>query len=142
MRTALAWIMGLALAANGAAMLAAPAAWYSAVPGVTSTGPFNPHFVRDIGCAYFAAGAALLWFAAEPRARPAAALACAFLALHAGVHLWDWAVDRESLGQLLADLPTVFAPPALIAWLAGPRLHSSKEKHHAEMADAATDSRI
>jgi hypothetical protein len=52
MRGILAWILGLSLAANGVIMLAVPAAWYTAVPGVPATGPFNPHFVRDIGVAY------------------------------------------------------------------------------------------
>ncbi|MEO8115730.1 MAG: hypothetical protein ABI655_15180, partial [Phenylobacterium sp.] len=47
--------LGLLLAANGLYMLFAPAPWYGAVPGVPSTGPFNPHFVRDIGAAYLTA---------------------------------------------------------------------------------------
>lgn len=35
---ALASLLGAGLAANGLYMLAAPAAWYFAVPGVTTTG--------------------------------------------------------------------------------------------------------
>lgn len=42
-------LFGVALAANGIFMLVAPENWYFAVPGVTSTGPFNQHFLRDIG---------------------------------------------------------------------------------------------
>ncbi len=30
-------------------MLVAPLAWYDFVPGVTDTGFFNQHFIRDIG---------------------------------------------------------------------------------------------
>jgi hypothetical protein len=76
MRTKLAWIVGLSLAANG--VLAAPAAWHAPVPGVPATGAFNAHFVRDIGAAYLVAGMA------------------AFLALHALVHLRDAAAGREA----------------------------------------------
>jgi hypothetical protein len=121
MRTALAWIIGIGLGINGLAMLGGPQAWYGMVPGVPDTGPFNPHFVRDIGCAYLMAGTALAWFAARPAARPAAQAAAAFLALHALVHLWDAAAGREHLDHLLADLPTVFLAPILAIGIAWPR---------------------
>ncbi|HVY56846.1 MAG TPA: hypothetical protein VHA77_03260 [Xanthobacteraceae bacterium] len=65
MRAALALALGIALAANGLLMLFDPAGWYGLVPGVPETGPFNPHFVRDIGCAYLVAGVAWTWFALE-----------------------------------------------------------------------------
>src|SRR5438874_302110 len=47
--------------ANAAWMLAAPLHWYETVPGVTDFGPYNAHFVRDIGCIYLTAGLALTW---------------------------------------------------------------------------------
>jgi hypothetical protein len=59
MRTLLALILGVGLAANGLFMLADPAGWYGLVPGVPMTGPLNVHFVRDIGCAYAVAGLGL-----------------------------------------------------------------------------------
>jgi hypothetical protein len=117
MRTIVAWLLGIGLAANGLAMLAVPAGWYDAVPGVPETGPFNPHFVRDIGAAYLVAGAAIVWFAIDRHARPAAQAAAAFLVLHALVHLWDAVAGREHAHQLLVDLPTVFLPPALATWI-------------------------
>ncbi len=40
---------GRFLFGNGLFMLVAPSAWYQFVPGVTHTGPFNQHFIRDIG---------------------------------------------------------------------------------------------
>jgi hypothetical protein len=135
MRKILALILGAGLAANGLFMLGDPAAWYAAVPGVPMTGPLNPHFVRDIGCAYCVAGAALAALAFDARARAAPLAGGAFLALHALVHLWDWASGREMLDHLIADLPAVFAPPALALWLAWPNSIVRKEKHHAEMVD-------
>ena len=143
MRKIVAWILGIFLAANGMIMLAVPADWYAAVPGVPETGPFNPHFVRDIGAAYLTCGATLVWFAARGAARPAAVAAAAFLALHALVHLWDAAAGREHVHQLLVDLPTVFLPPALAIWIAWPRvgraLKSTEEKPHGQMVPATTD---
>ncbi|HEY0437704.1 MAG TPA: hypothetical protein VGC92_13770, partial [Phenylobacterium sp.] len=51
--------LALVMAGNGLAMLFAGLWWYGVVPGVTATGPFNPHFVRDIGAAYLVSGTAL-----------------------------------------------------------------------------------
>jgi len=118
MRGLVAWVLGVGLAANGLIMLAAPADWYAMVPGVAGTGPFNAHFVGDIGAAYLVAGATLPWFAVNRAARPAALAGAAFLALHALVHLWDAAAGREHAHQLLVDLPSVFLPPALAIWIA------------------------
>ena len=142
MRKILAWVLGAALAANGLFMLGDPAGWYAAIPGVTMTGPLNPHLVRDVGCAYLMAGAALAAFVVDARAQPAALAGAAFLALHAFVHLWDLASGRESLHHFLGDLPTVFLPPALALWLASPTVNLKKEKHHAEMADSTAHRRV
>ncbi len=119
-RLIVAWIVGLILIANGLTMLAVPEDWYALVPGVPQTGPFNPHFVRDIGAAYLVAGAVLVWFAVDRSARPAALAGAAFLAIHALIHMWGAAAGREYAHQLLADLPTVFLPPALAIWIAWP----------------------
>jgi uncharacterized protein YjeT (DUF2065 family) len=142
MRGVLIAILGLGLAANGLFMLAAPADWYVTVPGVTETGPFNAHFVRDIGVAYLVAGATLIWFALDRAARPAALAGAAFLALHALVHVWDAAAGREHAHQLLIDRPSVFLPPALAIWIAWPRRPANKENSHDQMASAAADRRL
>ena len=41
------------LVANALAMLLAAPWWYGAVPGVIATGPFNAHFIADIGQVFF-----------------------------------------------------------------------------------------
>lgn len=136
------WALDLALVVNGAAMLALPAWWYAVVPGVGDTGPFNPHFVRDIGAAYVAAGGGLAWFLLDRAARPAALIGCAFLSLHALIHVWDGAAGRESLPHLLIDIPTVIVPGLLIFRVARRRTSTSKETRYAELADAAADRRL
>ena len=45
----LAALNGAFLFGNGLFMLVVPLAWYHFVPGVTDTGSFNQHFIRDIG---------------------------------------------------------------------------------------------
>ena len=128
MRALLCVILGLALGANGLWMLAAPEAWYAAVPGVAETGPANPHFIRDIGCAFLVVALALLWLARSRRAWPAALAGGAFLALHALVHVWDTVAAREHPHRLLAELPTVFLPAILVLWLAWPTGGAEKDR--------------
>jgi hypothetical protein len=127
-RLIVAWIVGLSLIANGLTMLAVPEACYALVPGVPQTGPLNPHFVRDIGAAYVVAGGALVWFAIDRAARPAALAGAAFLAIHAAIHVWDAAAGREHVHQLLVDLPAVFLPPALAIWIAWPQRSLAHKK--------------
>ena len=82
-------ILGLIHMANGAFMLAAPMAWYAAIPGVLQTGPFNHHFIADIGLAFVASrvGMAL----AIRKGGAAYALAGAIWpGLHALLHIWGW----------------------------------------------------
>jgi hypothetical protein len=84
-------LIGLANVFNGLAMVLSPAAWYEAVPGVSATGPFNPHFVVDIGLAYLASG--LFMTAAAKPTREAALVALAgavWPALHALFHIVLW----------------------------------------------------
>jgi hypothetical protein len=117
MRLALAMGLGLLLAANGLFMLADPAQWYAIVPGVPETGPFNPHFVRDIGAIYVVTGGALAWFALDERAVPAALSGALFLTLHALVHVADAIAGRLDTEHIVSDLVTVFAPALIALWL-------------------------
>lgn len=104
-------LLGVGLGINGLLMLGVPFDWYEAVPGVVKTGPFNAHFVRDIGAAYLVCALALGAFAWRPRVAWSALLAAAgFLSLHAGIHLFDTVCGRSSLGDLARDLPGVFVP--------------------------------
>jgi len=114
-------ILGLGLLANGLFMLLAPEPWYGLIPGVRETGPFNPHFVRDIDCAYGVAGASLLWLRRDGRAWPAALAGGTFLLLHAGVHVFDALQGRIELAHLANDAVAVLLPALLALALAWPR---------------------
>ncbi|WP_043765180.1 hypothetical protein [Algiphilus aromaticivorans] len=122
MRLITLWMLALGLAGNGLFMLLGPESWYHTLPTVRATGPFNAHFVRDIGAAYLVAGGALIWLAlGRAGGRPAALAGGAFLALHALVHLWDAAAGRASLAHLAQDFALVILVPALVLALAWPR---------------------
>jgi hypothetical protein len=62
-------VLGVLAIFNGAFMLVSPQSWYFAIPGVTTTGPFNQHFIRDIGLMFLLVGIAFLLGAAREEAR-------------------------------------------------------------------------
>src|SRR5262245_16282487 len=118
LRIIVAIAIGLGLRANSVHMLFDPGIWYALVPGVPETGPFNSHFVRDIGCAYLVSGLALAALALGEAARPAALGGALFLSLHAFVHLADAAFGHPHGNNVAADLAAVYAPAAIALWLA------------------------
>ena len=116
---ALAIFLGLASAVNGLFMLVSPANWYFAVPGVTTTGPFNQHFVRDIGLIFLLVAIAMLAGVARPVARvPLWSAAALWLAGHALFHFWEVAVGICGTGALAQDFPAVTLPAILTTILA------------------------
>ncbi len=111
--------LGALFAANAVAMLAASLWWFSAVPGAVMTGPFNAHFVHDVGATYLVVAGGLGWFAWRPgQGWPALVVASAFLLLHGLIHLHDAILSPTCSQDLLRDLPGVFAPGLISAWIA------------------------
>jgi uncharacterized protein YjeT (DUF2065 family) len=104
-------VLGALAIVNGIFMLIAPQPWYVAVPGVTTTGPFNQHFIRDIGFIFLLIGAAFLVGAARREARlwlwGAATL---WLCGHALFHLWEVAAGICGPGAIARDFPAVSLP--------------------------------
>jgi hypothetical protein len=110
-------------------MLIASRRWYLAAPGVTATGPFNLHFVRDIGAAYLVAALGAGWFAVRPRQGwPALVGAAGFLVLHGLIHVADAVQSPVWRQDLMRDLPGVFLcrPWRRRAWRPFP--HPPKER--------------
>lgn len=109
------YVLSLLLAINGCAMLVAGRPWYDTVPGVSATGPYNPHFVADIGVAFLAAAASLL-LGAVTRNRLLALPAAFFLVGHGLVHAFSWISHGipGSWPAALTDLVGVFLPAGLM----------------------------
>jgi hypothetical protein len=125
MQRLIAAIIAIPTISNGLVMLLAGSVWYGSVPGVTETGPFNPHFVQDIGIAFLVAGLALGARAWRPRYWPAAVAGAGFLAAHALLHLFMimGGHDHHATFNLLA----VVLPSAVALYSAFP----SKGESHA-----------
>jgi hypothetical protein len=116
--------LGIAAIANGFYMLAAPESWYFAVPGVTTTGPFNQHFVRDIGLIFLFLGGSFLLGAARPELRiPFWGAASIWLTGHALFHFWEVAVGICGPSALARDFTAVTLPAiiglGITAWAIG-----------------------
>lgn len=115
-------VIGVLALINGIFMLMSPANWYFAVPGVTTTGPFNQHFIRDIGIIFLFLGAAFLIGAARSAYRIVLwGGATLWLGCHALFHFWEVAVGICGPSALARDFPAVTLPAilgALLTWWA------------------------
>lgn len=108
----------------GVYMLAMPETFYAATPGVLQTGPYNSHFIRDVGFAFLVSGGALGWGAATGL-RPLIIVGAAWPAAHGLFHLQIWVAGGCALDAIgLFDLGVVILPPLTIlglAFFAAPR---------------------
>ena len=121
-------ILGAGMIANALWMLAGPMHWYNELPaGVPDTGPFNPHFVRDIGCAFLTVGVALVWAARVHEFRfPLAGASLIFLAAHALLHIYDTLVGNLPSDHWGLDFAGVYLPAIVLGILVA-RLPRSRE---------------
>ncbi|MGR9172766.1 hypothetical protein [Rhizobiales bacterium] len=92
-------------------MLYDPESWYYFIPGVTDTGMFNQHFIRDIGIIQGFIALAFAFGAWKPNRRVEMwAAATLWLIAHAAFHLWEVAVGICSSSVILRDFPAVSLP--------------------------------
>ncbi|MGH6921349.1 MAG: hypothetical protein ACREJ0_27050 [Geminicoccaceae bacterium] len=111
----------LLLSLNGIFMLVAPQVWYDFVPGVTDTGFYNQHFIRDIGIIQLFLGVAFGVGLFRPERRIGLwAVATLWLCAHALFHFWEVAVGICSPSVIPRDFPAVTMPAifgvALTLW--------------------------
>ena len=104
----------LFLISNGVFMLVDPKTWYEVVPGVTTTGFYNQHFIRDIGIVQLFLGMAfaLGWY--YPKERLLLwGMATLWLMAHASFHIWEVAVGICGVSALIRDFAAVSLPPLI-----------------------------
>lgn len=107
---------------NGGWMLLFPLSWYTDLPAaVPNTGPFNQHFVRDLGVVFLLIGLAFGWAALNvDRSRPVHLVVTAFFTGHAMIHVADIVTGRLPHRHWMIDMPGVFVPAVLMIILAVP----------------------
>lgn len=92
-------------------MLYDPESWYYFIPGVTDTGLYNQHFIRDIGIIQgFIALAFLIGVRRLERRTELWGAATLWLIAHAVFHLWEVAVGICSASVIVRDFPAVSLP--------------------------------
>ena len=112
--SAVALLLGVAALANGVLMTLAPEPWYWLVPGVPDRGPFNQHFLRDIGINYMLIGAAFIYGAVYIKHRLIFWLVpTAWLVSHAIFHVWEVLVGICEPEALIVDFGGVTLPALL-----------------------------
>ncbi len=117
---AILWILAFSNLLNGIAMFFFPHAWFfTLVPGVPETGPFNAHLVAD-GGTYSLALAVGLAFAAYDPARHAIAVVIAAVAgvMHTALHIYSHEAGLLSLDHLTTEMIGIYIPTALLCVLA------------------------
>ncbi|MBB6521271.1 hypothetical protein [Pseudoteredinibacter isoporae] len=106
--------LGVSTFANGVFMIVAPESWYWVVPGVPDRGPFNQHFVRDIGINYALIGVSFICGAVYRKYRSLLWLfPTAWLAGHAVFHVWEVFVGICGPESLIEDFAGVTLPALL-----------------------------
>lgn len=79
-------LIGVAALLTGATAFLAPMMFYTVTPGLEQMGPFNLHFIKDVGLAFIASGAAMTW-GAWRRNRSIAIAGAAWPAMHGLFHV-------------------------------------------------------
>lgn len=109
------WLVGVTSIVNGIAMYFTPGDWFTAVPGVPETGPFNGHFVRDVGAAYVMTGVAvILAVRLRPSRLPLLVVASLFSGGHAARHVVEWITVEATHQHWMSDAAGVVLPALVI----------------------------
>ncbi len=109
------FVLTLLFGLNGSYMLVAPEAWYWLVPGVSDTGPFNQHFIRDIGFIYLLSALGLVAGVWWPEQRMGLwSLVAGWQVLHALFHIWEVVVGICGPEALARDFLGVSLPALLM----------------------------
>lgn len=100
---------------NGLVMLIAPEHWYAITPGASDSGPFNTHFVRDIGIAFMAAGAGLAYGALLKKAG-SAVVAMIFIGGHGLLHLVEMISMDATAIAIFRDFSLIVVPASIAVY--------------------------
>jgi len=112
-------ILGALTLLTGPYLFFAPNAFYENTPGVSMMGPFNLHFIRDVGLAFLVSGGAVI-FGVLQRNRGLAVAGALWPFLHGLFHFQIWIGRGIPFDQVAAfDFVAVIIPAAammVLAW--------------------------
>ena len=117
MKHYLSWGLVVFYLITGLYISIAPFSFYTTGPGVADTGPYNMHFLRDVGFA-FTVSAVGLGYGLLRQLKPLILFGAAWLVIHGGFHLVLWLVhDHPTSMPALIDLAIVVLPAVLLCYL-------------------------
>ncbi len=109
---------------TGPVALFAPRVFYESVPGLSMMGPFNLHFISDVGLAFIASGTCIV-YGAYRNSRHVAIAGALWPLLHGLFHLQLWLQRGSPFDAIAAfDFSAVITPPLVIMALACRLEHS------------------
>ena len=110
--------LGAIWCSTGLYVFIAPEAFYQNTPGLSLMGPYNGHFIRDVGLAFLASGGATTYGALRGERRLALG-GVAWPFLHALFHLQIWGHRGFPFDAIFAfDVVAVITPAMLATALA------------------------
>jgi hypothetical protein len=111
------WILAALTLLTAVAQLFAPGGWFfTLVPGVPETGPFNAHLVQDAGTFNLAIGIGLIAAARDPhRYAVAVVIAAVAAGAHALLHVYAHAAHLLSSEHIWVEFFGVLVPAVLLA---------------------------
>lgn len=112
---------------TGLTLMIDPQGFYENAPGVSDTGPYNAHFMRDVGFA-FTVSALGIAYGLRKGLKPLILFGAAWLAMHGLYHLVLWfGHSHPGSGLALIDLAVVVLPAVAVSYLSA----TYKELQHA-----------
>jgi hypothetical protein len=115
MRVPILWGLVVYYLATGLYISVLPLVFYETGPGVSDTGPYNMHFLRDVGFA-FTVSALGIAYGLRRNLKPLLVFGTAWLAMHGLFHLILWFMHPSFEGAV-NDLVLVVLPAAVATYL-------------------------
>jgi len=114
----LALLLSIYFLLTGIYILTMPEMFFRNTPGLSSMGPFNMHFIRDVALTFLVSGGAMLWGAVK-RNRTALICGAAWPFLHALYHCVIWGHRGFPFDHIFAvDVAAVIVPGVAALMLA------------------------
>lgn len=118
MQTMILWALVAFYLLTGLIISVAPEFFYATGPGVAATGPYNMHFLRDVGFA-FTLSALGLAYGLRYEIKPLVLFGASWLVVHGIFHFVLWLLhDQPGSSNALLDVALVVLPAAVLAYLA------------------------